>query len=216
MKQETQKISKQSKGRKLSDWITAFDGVNKKGQKTTTVKVTGNESYAQEQLAKRLGLSPNEVIISRANWDCNASDSLQKVLSLDILTMNDTYTGNVTCHSEFGDVYDETTGTNLAQAKAFKNMREAAASRFKRWQIKMLKKLYIVSPETFVKAVDEAMVDIEVSQAAAERSKKKATTAKKPKTTATAKKTTSKAKTTTKTTATKAKTTAKAKKDAIK
>lgn len=180
------------KRRELTDTITAYDGVNRKGKRITTVKVTGTESLAQKQMAKRLGIKEASIVISTANSGMECKDPLQIALSLDLLKMNDTYSGNVVCHDELGDTYDEVKGSDIAQEKAFKNMREAAASRFKRWQERMIQKIYTVNPETFDEALKKALIDIEKTKSDVERAKK---SSKKPKTNKTAKatKTTKKA-----------------------
>lgn len=183
------------KRRALTDTITAYDGVNRKGKRITTVKVTGTESLAQKQMAKRLGIKESSIVISTANSGMECKDPLQVALSLDILKMNDTYSGNVVCHDELGDTYDEVKGSDLAQEKAFKNMREAAASRFKRWQERMIQKIYTVNPETFDEALEKALAGIEKTKSDIEKTKKdskKSKTAKTAKITKTAKKATSK------------------------
>lgn len=181
------------KRRELTDTITAYDGVNRKGKRITTVKVTGTESLAQKQMAKRLGIKEASIVISTANSGMECKDPLQVALSLDILEMNDTYSGNVVCHDELGDTYDEVKGSDLAQEKAFKNMREAAASRFKRWQERMIQKIYTVNPETFDEALEKALVGIEKTKSDIEKTKKASKkSSKKSKTTKTTKKTASK------------------------
>lgn len=175
------------KRRELTDTITAYDGVNRKGKRITTVKVTGTESLAQKQMAKRLGIKEASIVISTANSGMECKDPLQVALSLDILEMNDTYSGNVVCHDELGDTYDEVKGSDLAQEKAFKNMREAAASRFKRWQERMIQKIYTVNPETFDEALEKALAGIEKTKSDIEKTKKASKKSKTAKTTKTAK-----------------------------
>lgn len=174
-KNDTSKIA--SKQRKLSENITAYDGVNKAGKRITVVKVSDTSTYAQIKVAKRLGLIDKKdisfIAVSNANTDNGAHDELEKALSLSTLRMSDCYSGTVTCHDDKGDKYNEVTGSDLAQEKAFKNMREAAKSRITQWQIKMIKKIRAAEPETFDAALERAVKDIKESSAKQEAKKEK-------------------------------------------
>lgn len=155
------KIKEQSKKNtsceKVNETISIYSGVTKDKKKKTVAKVTDTSAYAQIKVAKRLGIDKSSITLSNVNSDSGVQDELEKALSLSVLRMNESYTGTVVCHTEKGDKYNQKKGSKLALDKAFKNMQDAATSRVKQWQKKMIRKIRNVSPETFDTALAEVV-----------------------------------------------------------
>lgn len=64
-----------------------------------------------------------------------------------VLGMKRQYTGTVTCDPR--DTYDEEVGRKLAISKAMKNYRRGLRNAFVRWQVQVMKELFVSNPDTF-------------------------------------------------------------------
>lgn len=119
--------------------------VNKKNKKTTAV-LSNAQANAVTHVARRM-------ISTQAGGRITSYDGWFIPMS-DLLIMNDTYKGTVTCHEE--DTYDEQVGKTEATKKAMDNHNKAFKRAIKRWQTGIMKMARDISPETF----DEALKDL--------------------------------------------------------
>ena len=76
---------------------------------------------------------------------------LAEALMLKCLDMKSRYTGTVICDER--DEYDASVGESLAVKKAMDNHHNAFVKAIKRWQVAMLKKIYMANPDTFEDAL---------------------------------------------------------------